>query len=116
MKPIHKTMLLIAALAWHGATYAAGKSVFRCTDAEGHVVFSDTGCGSTSQKVDVVQASGGLTPISNSGLTDQERSALNAIDARDAQAAAQRAQGGGGSAPSAPAPAASSLPPMTHGY
>jgi hypothetical protein len=29
MKPIYKT-LLIGALAWHGASYAAGNKVFRC--------------------------------------------------------------------------------------
>ena len=34
MKPIHKTLLIVA-LAWHGASYAAGNKVFRCTDADG---------------------------------------------------------------------------------
>ena len=115
MKTVHKT-LLIAALAWHGTSYAAGSKVFRCTDANGHVVFSDTGCGSTSQKVDLVQSSGGLTPISGNGLTAQESSSLNAINAQEAQIAAQRAQGGGGSAPNAPAPAAAPSPPIAHGY
>jgi hypothetical protein len=116
-----KSALWVSMVACSGATYAAtGPShVFRCTDADGHVVFSDTSCGSTSEKVEVVQSSGGLSPVGGSGLTPEERSALNAIDARDAQMAAQRAQGGGGSsAPSAPAPAASPSPspPMSHGY
>jgi len=115
MKPIHKTLLIVA-LAWHGASYAAGSKVFRCTDADGHVVYSDTGCGSTSEKIDLVQSSGGLTPISGNGLTTQESSTLSAINAQEAQIAAQRAQGGGGSAPSAPAPAASPSPPTAHGY
>jgi len=114
MKSIHKTLLVVA-LAWHGASYAAGSKVFRCTDAEGNVVFSDTGCGSTSQKVDVVQSSGGLSPVTGNGLTAQESSTLSAINAQEAQIAAQRAQGGG-SAPSAPAPAASPSPPISHGY
>ncbi|HTO59361.1 MAG TPA: DUF4124 domain-containing protein [Pseudomonadales bacterium] len=113
MKSIHKTLLVVA-LAWHGTSYAAGNKVFRCTDGDGHVVFSDTGCGSASQKIDIVQASGGLTPVTGSGLTPQETTALSQINAAEAQAAAQRAQGGGSSSAAAPAP--SSSPPMTHGY
>jgi hypothetical protein len=114
-----QSTLWIAAVAWSGATYAAtGPShVFRCTDADGHVVFSDTSCGSTSAKVEVVQSSGGLSQITGNGLSAAEGSSLNAIDAHDAQVAAQRAQGAGGSsAPSAPAPAAPPSPPMSHGY
>jgi hypothetical protein len=114
-----KSMLLVSAVACSGATYAASgpSHVFRCTDADGHVVFSDTSCGSTSEKVEVVQSSGGLSAVGGNGLSAAERSTLNAIDAHDAQVAAQRAQGGGGSAaPSAPAPAASPSPPVSHGY
>ena len=115
-----RAVLWVTAIAWNGATYAASgpSHVFRCTDAEGHVVFSDTSCGSTSEKVEVVQSSGGLSPVGGNGLTAQERSTLSAIDAHDAAVAAQRAQGGGGAAtaPSAPAPAAAPSPPMSHGY
>jgi len=114
MKPIHKTLLIVA-LAWHGASYAAGNKVFRCTDADGHVVFSDTGCGSTSQKVDLVQASGGLSPVSGNGPTAQQNSTPGASNAQEAQVTAQRDQGGG-SAPTAPAPGASSAPPIKLGY
>src|SRR5262245_18402342 len=105
MKGMQST-LWISLVAWSSATYAAtGPShVFRCTDADGHVVFSDTSCGSTSEKVEVVQSSGGLSPIAGNGLSPAERSTLSAVEAHDAQVAAQRAQGGGSSAPSAPAP------------
>jgi len=113
MKSIHKTLLVVA-LAWHGTSYAAGNKVFRCTDGDGHVVFSDTGCGSASQKVDIVQASGGLTPVTGSGLASQEATVLSQINAAEAQAAAQRAPSGGSSSPAAPAPASS--PPTAHGY
>jgi len=116
-----KSLLWVSMITCCGvADAASGPShVFRCTDADGHVVFSDTSCGSSSQQVEVVQASGGLSPVAGNGLSAEERNTLGVIEAHDAQVAAQRAQAGGGSASSAAAPAAApapSPPTMAHGY
>jgi hypothetical protein len=101
-----------------GSAATTQTQVFKCVDPDGHVVFSDTDCGSAKQKVDVVQSSGGLSATPSSGLSPQERDALNAIDARDAQIAAQRAAAGGtfGGPTSAPAPAPSPSTAPTSSY
>ena len=96
-------------VAW-GIVWACtvNAQVFRCTDADGHAVFSDTQCGTNSHKVDIVQSSGGLSPIGGDGLSAEERGELGTAEARAAQMANERAQGGGSQSASAPS---SSLPP-----
>jgi hypothetical protein len=98
-------LILSAACCYAASSHS---QVFKCVDPDGHVVFSDTDCGSAKEKVDIVQSSGGLSPIKDSGLSAQEKAALGAIDARDAQIAAQRAAGSGSSGGSSSAPAAPS--------
>ena len=98
-----RTLRAGSALLLIGAAFgvAANTQVFRCVNAQGEVVFSDTGCGSTTdqqQKVEVVQSSGGLSQIKGNGLTSQETSELTKIKA--AQAAQQSGAQGGGSSPS----------------
>ena len=101
----------VGALVLLASAATAHAPIFRCTDADGHVVFSDTSCGSKSEKVDVVQSSGGLSPIQSDGLSAQERSDLGAAEARVARSNSQPAQGGG----QAPAAAAPSSAPALHG-
>jgi hypothetical protein len=110
MKAIASLLLIVSSVAPSGDAYA---QVFRCVDAEGHTVFSDTSCGTHEEKVQIVESSGGLSAITGDGLTSQEKSQLGAAEARAAaQAAAQPSSGGG----SAPAPAASSPEPARRTY
>src|SRR5512144_888446 len=78
--------------------WTANAQVFRCTDADGHTVFSDTQCGTNPQKVDVIQSSGGLSPIGGDGLSAEERRQLGTAEARAAQMANGQAGGGNQSA------------------
>jgi hypothetical protein len=41
--------IVVFGVAW---AWTANAQVFRCTDADGHTVFSDTQCGTNSQKVE----------------------------------------------------------------
>jgi len=97
---------------------AANTQVFRCVNAQGEIVFSDTGCGSTTdqqQKLDVVQSSGGLSQIKSNGLTTQETSELSKI--RAAQAAQQSgAQGGGASSSKSTSSSTPSPTPIHSSY
>ena len=94
----------LVASAAAAATHAPPQ-VFRCVDADGHVVLTDTSCGSNSEKVTVVQSSGGLSQIKSDGLSAQEKSVLGAAEAR--AAASQSQQAGAPAHGAAPAPAAS---------
>jgi hypothetical protein len=103
-------LALLSAVCFY--TASAQAQVFKCVDPDGHVTFTDADCGSTKQKVEVVQSSGGLStaPAPATGLSSQEKAALGEIEARDAEIAAQRAAGnaiGGSSSAPAPAPAPS---------
>lgn len=91
----------------------AHAQVFRCVDAEGHTVFSDTNCGTHEEKVEIVQSSGGLSAITSDGLTPQEKSVLGAAEARAAAQATSRPASAGGSAAT---PAASSPEPARRSY
>lgn len=82
---LHRGALVVAAVMCTFADIDAQAQIFRCTDADGHAVFSDTPCGSTTEKVDVVDSSAGLSPISGDGLSRAERNALEAAAAADAQ-------------------------------
>jgi hypothetical protein len=104
------TVFVVSALVISAESHA---QVFRCVDAEGHTVFSDTSCGSTAENVKIVESSGGLSEITGNGLSTQEQSALGAAEARAAASASQPCQGGGGSAA---APAASSPEPARRPY
>jgi hypothetical protein len=109
-------LMLSAACCFAGSSQA---QVFKCIDADGHVVFTDTDCGSAKEKVDVVQSSGGLSSsIPATGLSADEKAALGQIEARDAEAAAQRASGAAstGGSSSAPAPAPSPSTATKSGY
>jgi hypothetical protein len=90
------------------SAWPAYAQVFRCTDADGHTVFSDTQCGTNSQRVDVVESSGGLSPIAGDGLSAAEKGQLGAAEARAAQIVNEQAQGGARQPSGA---ASSSLPP-----
>jgi hypothetical protein len=104
------SLLVVSSVALAGDAYA---QVFRCLDAEGNTIFSDTSCGAHEERVQIVQSSGGLSAITADGLTAQEKSALGAAEARAAaQSAAQPASGGG----SAAAPAVSSPEPARRTY
>jgi hypothetical protein len=100
--------LMLTATCCHAASSQA--QVFKCVDPDGHVVFSDTDCGGAKEKVDVVQSSGGLSPVPATGLTAAEKAALGQIEARDAAIAAQRAAGGGSAGASSSAPASAPQP------
>jgi hypothetical protein len=104
------TTLVASALA---VSLPAQAQVFRCVDAEGHTVFSDTSCGTHEEKVEIVQSSGGLSAITGDGLTPQEKSVLHSAEARAAAQAANRPSASGGSAA---APAASSAAPVRSSY
>lgn len=67
--------LVFAAVTAAGADTSS--QVYRCVDRNGNVVFSGTACGANAEKVDVVESSGGLTPIQGDGLSDQERGVLS---------------------------------------
>jgi hypothetical protein len=105
-----------ALMLWAACSYAGSSQsqVYKCVDPDGHVVFTDTDCGSTKEKVDIVQSSGGLSSSPATGLSAQEKSALSEIEARDAENAAMRAGnsaiGGSRTAPAAPAPSPSPAP------
>ena len=86
--------LVVAAFASGGAY----SQIFRCTDADGHAVFSDTPCGSSAEKVEVVDTSGGLSPIGGDGLSSQEQDVLRAAAAANAQPMEQSAPSGAGEA------------------
>ncbi len=109
MKAIART-LAISTLA---ISLQAHAQVFRCLDAEGHTVFSDTSCGTHEEKVEIVQSSGGLSAITSDGLTPQEKSVLQSAEARAAAQAASRPASGGNSVP---APSASSPAPVRSSY
>jgi Domain of unknown function (DUF4124) len=87
--------------------------VFRCEDVDGHVVFSDTMCGTNAEKVDVVESSGGLSAIKGDGLSSDERSILSQAGAREAQRATPTPSAGsaGSAARSAPSPNPVARPP-----
>jgi hypothetical protein len=104
---------VVFGVAWG---WTANAQVFRCTDADGHTVFSDTQCGPNSQKVDVVESSGGLSPISGDGLSAEERGQLGTAEARAAQIANERAQGGGSQPAGAPSSSPPSPPALHSGY
>ena len=91
---LHRGAIVVAAIVCTFAGTAAHAQIFRCTDADGHATFSDRPCGSTTEKVDVVDSSGGLSPISGDGLSKQEHTALEADAAADTQRADQSGQGG----------------------
>ena len=80
------------------ASASAYSQIFRCTDADGHAVFSDTPCGSSTEKVDVVDTSRGLSPVAGDGLSSQEQDVLRAAAAAAAQPVEQSAPSGGGQA------------------
>jgi hypothetical protein len=105
--------IVIFGIAWGGT---ANAQVFRCTDADGHTVFSDTQCGTNSQKVDVVESSGGLSPIGSDGLSAEERGQLGAAEARAAQIANERAPGGANQSAGAPSSSPPSPPALHSGY
>ena len=69
-------LALLSAVCCYTANAQA--QVFKCVDADGHVIFTDTDCGSTKQEVDIVQSSGGLStaPAPATGLSTQEKAAL----------------------------------------
>lgn len=107
------TALMVSAAVCCAAS--SQPQVFRCVDGDGHVIFSDTDCGSTKEKVEIVESSGGLSPIKDAGLTAQEKATLGAIEARDARIASERASGAGQGARSAPAaPPSSEAPKRTY--
>jgi len=107
----------LIALVGAACGVAANTQVFRCTDAEGHTVYSDTGCGSSTQpeKVDVAQSSGGLSQIKSTGLTAQEQNSLGKIKAAEA-AQQQGAQGGGAPASGTSSSSAPSPTPIHSSY
>ena len=108
------TALIVAA----SSSYAAKTQVFRCVDADGNVVFSDTGCGSTSEstseKIKVVQSSGGLSAIKSDGLSTQEKGQLSKVESQAAQAASQSSGGDASSGGASAAPASSSPAPRRY--
>jgi len=92
----------------------ANAQVFRCVDADGQVVFSDTGCGPNGEKVKIEESSGGLSPIKGDGLSAQEQGQLSAAKARAAQAASPSSgDGPPSSSSSSPSPSPS---PSAHHY
>jgi hypothetical protein len=83
---VHPGALMLAACMCMFAITSAYAQVFRCTDADGHTVFSGTPCGSTSEKVEVVDSSAGVSQASSDGLSKTERNALEAdVVAAEAQ-------------------------------
>jgi hypothetical protein len=97
-----RSLLVLSAVALPAIAATPQPQVFRCEDADGHIVFSDTMCGTDAEKVDVVESSGGLSAIEGDGLSDDERSVLKQAAAREAQRATAPSTG-----PVAPAPAPS---------
>jgi Domain of unknown function (DUF4124) len=89
---LRRSALIVAAGLWAFAGTNAHAQVFRCADADGHAVFSDRPCGTATEKVDVVDSSSGLSPISSDGLSAQEHTTLEAAAAADAQRADQSGQ------------------------
>lgn len=77
-------LIVAAGIGGFAGTHAYSQ-IFRCTDANGQAVFSDTPCGTTTEKVDVVDSSAGLSPISGDGLSKEEQNVLEAAAAADAQ-------------------------------
>lgn len=86
--------LIVAAALCACAASTTYAQIFRCADADGHPVFSDTPCGTATEKVDVVDSSGGLSPISGDGLSKDEHNVLEAAAAADAQRVDAGGQGG----------------------
>ncbi len=67
----------------------AASEVFKCVDADGRVLFSDTSCPS-GEVVQIIQASGGLTATKADGLTNDERQTLQQAETRAAAILIQR--------------------------
>jgi Domain of unknown function (DUF4124) len=110
-------LALLSAVCCYTANAQA--QVFKCVDPDGHVIFTDTDCGSTKQEVEIVQSCGGLStaPTPATGLSSQEQAALGELEAREAEIAAQRAAGsaiGGSHSAPAPAPSASTAPKSSY--
>ena len=115
-RPIRRFVGSAAVVFGIACAWTVNAQVFRCTDADGHTVFSDAQCGTNSQKVDVVQSSGGLSPISSDGLSAEERRQLGSAEARAAQIANERAQGGANQSAGAPSSSPPSPPAPHSGY
>ena len=103
-----------SALVYWVVCSGAQAQIYKCVDSDGHVVFTDSECGSTKEKVDIVQSSGGLSSAPATGLSTQEKAALGEIEAREAENAALRAGNsaldGASSSRAAVAPAPSTAP------
>lgn len=65
----HPGALVMVACMCMFAITSAYAQVFRRTDADGHTMFSDTPCGSTTAKVEVVDSSAGVSQVGSDGLS-----------------------------------------------